>query len=107
MLFASKVGFRSDKPLSPVLDALASYSNINFNYLNITQYAESTPLDEWIRSGKLTRSLYVVSHTSDILRYLTLWKYGGTYLDLDTVSMKVSVISYHGLVIKLPIHFSH
>lgn len=28
------------------------------------------------------------SHTSDVLRYLTLWKYGGTYLDLDVVVRK-------------------
>lgn len=28
------------------------------------------------------------SHTSDILRYLSLWKYSGTYLDLDIVMLK-------------------
>jgi mannosyltransferase OCH1-like enzyme len=29
-----------------------------------------------------------VVHASDILRYITLWKYGGTYLDMDFVIRK-------------------
>jgi hypothetical protein len=29
-----------------------------------------------------------VVHASDVLRYLTLWKYGGTYLDMDFVIRK-------------------
>jgi lactosylceramide 4-alpha-galactosyltransferase len=87
VLFASQVGFRNSNRL-PIIDALLSYPNINFNYLNITQYAENTPLDDWMRTNKLFRSSFVISHTSDVLRYLTLWKFGGTYLDLDTVSLK-------------------
>lgn len=87
VLFTSQVGFRNQTPLA-IIDALTSYSNINFNYLNLTHYAEQTPLEEWIKKGKLFRSEFLVSHTSDVLRYLSLWKYGGTYLDLDTVSLK-------------------
>jgi lactosylceramide 4-alpha-galactosyltransferase len=29
-----------------------------------------------------------VAHLSDVLRLLTLWKYGGTYLDLDVIVQK-------------------
>lgn len=93
VLFASQVGFRN-KTRQPIIDALLSYSNINFNYLNITQYAYKTPLEDWIKTGELFRSSYVVSHTSDILRYLSLWKFGGTYLDLDTVSLKVKIMNF-------------
>lgn len=87
VLFTSQVGFRNQSSL-PIIDALASYSNIHFNYLNITQYTEHTPLEDWIKNEKLFRSQFLVSHTSDVLRYLSLWKYGGTYLDLDTISLK-------------------
>jgi lactosylceramide 4-alpha-galactosyltransferase len=36
----------------------------------------------------LYKSKYFNSHTSDVLRYLSLWKYGGTYLDLDIVMLQ-------------------
>lgn len=77
VLFSEKVGFRNKTTL-PIIDALLSYRNINFNYLDVMQYAQNTPLSEWIKSGELGKSTYVSSHTSDILRYLSLWKYGGT-----------------------------
>lgn len=31
---------------------------------------------------------YLSSHISDFLRYLTLWRWGGLYLDLDTVTLR-------------------
>lgn len=87
VLFTSPVGFRNQSHL-PIIDALSTYKNIHFNYLNLTQYAAHTPLAEWIKSGELFRSDFLNSHTSDVLRYLSLWKYGGTYLDLDVVIIK-------------------
>lgn len=87
VLFTSQVGFRNQTQL-PIIDALSSYPNIHFNYLNLTLYAEHTPLSSWIKTGELFRSAYVNSHTSDILRYLSLWKYSGTYLDMDIVMLK-------------------
>lgn len=87
VLFTSQVGFRNSSRL-PIIDAILSYPNVHFNYLNLTQYAEHTPLDKWMKTGELFRSAYVNSHTSDILRYLSLWKYSGTYMDLDTITLK-------------------
>lgn len=87
VLFASQVGFRNSTRL-PIIDALLSYQNVHFNYLNLTQYAEHTPLADWLKTGELYRSQYVNSHTSDVLRFLSLWKYSGTYLDLDIVMLK-------------------
>lgn len=87
VLFTSPVGFK-DQPPSPILGALLYYPNINFNYLNLEEYAQGTPLEDWIKTGELYASKYVTSHTSDILRYLSLWKFGGTYLDLDTITLK-------------------
>jgi lactosylceramide 4-alpha-galactosyltransferase len=80
-LFTSQVGFRNTTKL-PIIDALLSYPNIHLNYLNITKYAENTPLEDWIQTDKLFRSKYVVSHTSDVVRFLSLFKFGGTHIDL-------------------------
>lgn len=91
VLFAANVGFVNDTKSVEyrMLDAvLSSYSNIKFLRLNITNYGDSTPLANWMRDGKIFDSDYINSHLSDVLRYLTLYKYGGTYLDLDVVVLK-------------------
>lgn len=65
-----------------------SYKNVFLNYLDIAEYAEDSPLEEWLKSGRVYNSKHVIQHVSDVLRILTLWKYGGTYLDLDVVLQK-------------------
>lgn len=87
LLFLSENGFPNARR-TPLINALLEYKNIQINYLNITQYTEGTPLEQLIKRGELTRSKYQIEHTSDVLRVLTLWKYGGTYLDLDVVVLK-------------------
>lgn len=86
LLFTSQVGYRNKTPIKLIDTLVNNYKNINLNYLNISKYAESTPLSNWIKTGELFRSSYVNSHTSDVLRYLSLWKYGGTYLDLGKLT---------------------
>lgn len=80
--------FIGPRTVSPIIKALQSYKNINFNFINISSYSEDSPLRDFIKSGKLDRSKYFRSHLSDVLRYLSLWKYGGTYLDLDVIVLK-------------------
>uniref|UniRef100_A0A182MJS3 Alpha 1,4-glycosyltransferase domain-containing protein n=1 Tax=Anopheles culicifacies TaxID=139723 RepID=A0A182MJS3_9DIPT len=84
VLFAAPVGFRNQTE-QPILDALLSYRNVHLRFVNLTTYANGTPLEEWMESGEIFRSLYMNSHLSDVMRYLTLYKYGGTYLDLDVI----------------------
>uniref|UniRef100_A0A182SSX3 Alpha 1,4-glycosyltransferase domain-containing protein n=1 Tax=Anopheles maculatus TaxID=74869 RepID=A0A182SSX3_9DIPT len=84
VLFAAPVGFRN-RTTQPILDALLEYRNVHLRYTNLTTYANETPLEEWMESGEIYRSLYLNSHLSDVMRYLTLYKYGGTYLDLDVI----------------------
>lgn len=74
---------------SDVITKLLTYSNINLRYLNFVKYALDTPLHDFVTSNAIFKSYWPVSHTSDLLRYLTLWKFGGTYLDLDVVLMKL------------------
>ncbi|XP_001654207.2 lactosylceramide 4-alpha-galactosyltransferase [Aedes aegypti] len=66
---------------------LLFYSNIHFRRLNMETYAIGTPLEKFFRDNSLRNSLFIVEHTSDVLRLLTLYKYGGTYLDSDVVVM--------------------
>ncbi|XP_063977475.1 lactosylceramide 4-alpha-galactosyltransferase-like [Diachasmimorpha longicaudata] len=64
---------------------LSAYKNIKIRRIVMEEYVKNTPLEEWWLSGILRTSKWPRSHMSDILRYLTLWKFGGIYLDLDVV----------------------
>lgn len=56
--------------------------------INLSTYASDTPLADWLSSEKLFMSQYLNSHVSDFLRYLSLYKFGGTYMDLDVIVQK-------------------
>ncbi|XP_043654133.1 lactosylceramide 4-alpha-galactosyltransferase [Drosophila teissieri] len=75
------------RPLSgdPLIKALHKYNNIRLRHLNLWRYAAGTPIAKWLKSGKLFKSKFLFPHVSDLLRYVTLYKYGGLYLDLDVV----------------------
>lgn len=51
-------------------------------------YSQNTPIQDWSHSDDLYLSSYLNSHVSDFLRYVSLYKFGGTYLDLDVVVQK-------------------
>ncbi|XP_043248329.1 lactosylceramide 4-alpha-galactosyltransferase-like [Colletes gigas] len=68
-----------------IFNHLKSYSNVKIRYILPEVYVKNTPLELWYKSGILRKSRWPTSHMSDMLRYLTLWKYGGIYLDLDVV----------------------
>uniref|UniRef100_A0A2M4BRX8 Putative lactosylceramide 4-alpha-galactosyltransferase n=1 Tax=Anopheles marajoara TaxID=58244 RepID=A0A2M4BRX8_9DIPT len=96
ILFAAPVGFGSNSSIStstgstlpPIIESLLEYRNVHWRFVNLTTYAIGTPLEEWMQSGEIYRSLFMNSHLSDVMRYLTLFKYGGTYLDLDVIVKK-------------------
>ena len=84
VLFSYEVGF-FNSTLMPLVDVLLSYKNVHLAYFNLFEYAKNTPLEQWIQTDTLFNSNYYVQHSSDIFRFLTLWKYTGTYLDLDVI----------------------
>lgn len=81
-MFAYEV---EDSNSSDRIQALRSYSNVHIHRLDILRFSEKSPLEEWFKSGKIFNSQYIIQHESDILRILTLWKYSGTYFDLDVI----------------------
>ncbi|KAK4873856.1 hypothetical protein RN001_013216 [Aquatica leii] len=89
LLFASPGIIKyKDTESDRVLKALLTYNNININHLDYEKYTKGTPVENLYRDGKIEASTYALSHASDVLRYLTLWKYGGVYLDLDVIVIK-------------------
>lgn len=83
LLFVSPVKFANGS--KEIVRQLASYPNIKIRHILMERYTKGTPLEEWWASDILKTSKWPRSHMSDVLRYLTLWKYGGIYLDLDVV----------------------
>jgi lactosylceramide 4-alpha-galactosyltransferase len=85
-LFVSRSNFMSMK-YSDLIDALLSYPNINLRFLNLVEYSKGTLLEDFFIRNELANSSNPLEHTSDVLRMLTMYKYGGVYLDLDVISL--------------------
>lgn len=89
VLFTSPVGFRDDSTFSePLFQALQSYPNIYVRNCDLWNYTRGTPVHDWVETDDLFSSRYIVAHTSDLLRLVTMFKFGGIYLDLDVVVQK-------------------
>jgi hypothetical protein len=65
-----------------------AYPNVKLWRLDLTKYFSKTPLEKWNFGAAVASSAWPKEHSSDVLRLLTLWKYGGTYLDLDVIILK-------------------
>ncbi|XP_016969662.2 lactosylceramide 4-alpha-galactosyltransferase [Drosophila rhopaloa] len=83
VLFAGATHRKSSN--DSLVKALSKYKNIRLRHLNVWSYAAGTPIEKWLKNGKLFKSKFLFPHVSDLLRYVTLYKYGGLYLDLDVV----------------------
>lgn len=71
--------------LTEELKVLVSYPNVYPMSLNLVQFSIDTPLEHFFANGSIYDSIFIKSHTSDALRLLLLWKYGGTYIDTDMI----------------------
>lgn len=87
LVYSSRDRLRNLK-VTEEFKSILSYPNVHINYLNKVEFSEGTPMDEFMRSGKLEKSKFRVVHTSDAIRLLILWKYGGSYLDTDMIVQK-------------------
>ncbi|XP_043801450.1 uncharacterized protein LOC122719578 [Apis laboriosa] len=69
-----------------MFEQLQAYPNIRIRHVKIQNYIyiKDTPLDVWYRTDIIKKSKWPKIQMIDILRFLTLWKYG-IYLDLDLV----------------------
>ncbi|XP_030763086.1 lactosylceramide 4-alpha-galactosyltransferase-like [Sitophilus oryzae] len=89
LLFSSPGNFKNnDSESDRFLAQLLQYHNVHIYHLDMDKYFENTPVENLWTSDRMKFSQYAQSHTSDVLRYLTLWKYGGIYLDLDVIVVR-------------------
>lgn len=70
------------------LNQLQLFPNVKLARVHLIKYAESTPLEEMVKNKPFENSKWWIEHTSDILRSLTLFKWGGIYLDTDMLVVK-------------------
>ncbi|KAL7036377.1 hypothetical protein ACKWTF_008790 [Chironomus riparius] len=66
---------------------ILSYKNVHLKYITMKEFTKDTKIEKWLKTEALKSSKYIVSHTSDILRYVLLYKYSGVYLDLDVITV--------------------
>ncbi|XP_065332859.1 lactosylceramide 4-alpha-galactosyltransferase-like [Cloeon dipterum] len=68
-----------------VLTLLRHHSNVQLLRIESTTFYANSPLQEWSNANRINTSVHPIEHASDILRVVTILKYGGVYLDLDFV----------------------
>jgi hypothetical protein len=74
-----------ERQLKPLTDL---YPNIILMKFMPIELFRDTPLFSWWQSGLVFKSKYNLAHISDAARLALLWKYGGIYSDLDTITIK-------------------
>lgn len=67
---------------------LQAYGNVHVRNMNLWRYSFETPLFDWLKGNQLFDSTYLFEHMSDIVRAMTLYKYGGYHFDLDVIVQK-------------------
>lgn len=69
---------------------LQAYSNIKHVILSFENVFKNTVFEDWFKTNnkRLFNSPFFYEHASDLLRIVLLWKYGGYYSDLDTITIK-------------------
>lgn len=85
VLFASPVAAIDPKNISQRISALLQYPNVFLRHNDLWKYTKDTPAQQWFESGVLFQSQFLTAHLSDFLRLMTLWRFGGIYMDLDVI----------------------
>lgn len=89
MIYASPVGLpRHEENWSTTMKALKNYPNIHFRNVQLKQLCVNTPLEDWIETSDLFKSIARYEHASDVIRALLVYKFGGTYMDLDYMMLE-------------------
>lgn len=70
------------------IQTLLDLPNVYFRNIDIWRYAADTSAEDWLADEQLMWSQHSTAHVSDFLRYMTLYLFPGTHLDLDMVVMK-------------------
>lgn len=88
VLFPSQIGF-SELYSSSIMHSLRFYRNIYFRRVNYQNYGLSSPAEDLLESDQIFLSNFLTETLSDILRFVTLYRFGGIYLDTDVIVQQV------------------
>lgn len=88
ILHTCPLGKDFDQHLPKHARNLLGLDNVYVVPLSMEEALDGTPVTSLYRSGKLENSLYPVVHASDILRLVILWRFGGTYCDMDILFIR-------------------
>lgn len=86
VLFAGRVPKQCQRTVN--FTTLQTYSNIHLYRIHVKTFADRTPFQNFFSSSSLENSLHPVYHSAEILKYLTLNKWGGVYLDTNMMVSK-------------------
>ena len=64
------------------------FKNVIFARVTFAKLVANTPLAEIWSKGDITTTGFYLNNISDALRVIVLWRFGGTYLDSDIISVK-------------------
>lgn len=80
--------FLVNESSSTRIQVLFSYKNVNIKFINIKSYFSKTPISNLFSTKIIFKSKDSKTHLSDAFRQVTMWRYGGYYLDLDMIVRK-------------------
>ncbi|XP_060689947.1 alpha-1,4-N-acetylglucosaminyltransferase-like [Hemiscyllium ocellatum] len=76
------------EPEYKAIPLLSSFKNVIILPLNPQELFHNTPLAGWYEKVDPSKEVHWIHVLSDGCRLVLLWKYGGIYLDTDTISLK-------------------
>lgn len=88
VLFASPRYISSEFLSKEIWRLKLTYKNIFLRNNNIWKYSENSSAVEFLQSEKLFESKFLAVHMSDFLRLMSIWKFGGIYMDTDVIVKK-------------------
>ncbi|CAH3898481.1 lactosylceramide 4-alpha-galactosyltransferase-like [Pieris brassicae] len=87
VLFNSPVS-KEELKKNDVLKVLMKLPNIKFARVNIEEFSMGTPAEGFVSSGVLNDTVCPIALTGGLVKYLTLYKWGGIFMDKDFIVTK-------------------
>lgn len=85
LLFVSPAGYERDQPWPELFEVLATYPNVHVRNAGLWSYTAGTPAEQFVHGPELFTSDYLAVHMSDMMRLISVFRWGGTHIDLDFV----------------------
>lgn len=81
------INLQSKEPADIVVRKLSIYPNVLFRYLNLANFFTNTVFEDWFHTKTYIQP-FGVDHMHQLVRWILLHKFGGTYLDMNLLSVR-------------------